>query len=470
MSGLSSFFPSKLLGSMHPRDRSTIPDPLARLRFALDTMPGSRKYVFTPATRAEILSELYDAFWGQYAHLFLPNSNSSLPMHALLSEIQASVGTVKDSFPTPGKPCGHLFKKGEACFRCKCVFVLPQCTSSNIHLGRDCALDESCVLCFRCFEATDHTDHNVSFFIAQQSGGSCDCGDLEAWRQPINCPLHPPSQENRDYIASFTARTIQATPKVTPKVIPGSDIPPIRNYPGRMSIPQELQDSMSRTIGYAVDYVLDTLDYSPEVTVAPSSEEMLWKQSSGDPMMMKDQFCVVLWNDDKHSFAEVIQLLQTLTGRTREEASEVADRVDEQGRAVIEMNSNISRLLDMGQTISQIDLGVTIRRAYDTFREQVSAVIIEWLLDLARCCLGSDTLILREIIASELLSSRRQTYSRGFTDVSPVVADISDPARLDWLFLYHTKLWKKPRLDLKEVYASLLILSHEHKLAIGEYS
>jgi E3 ubiquitin-protein ligase UBR1 len=331
-------------------------------------------------------------------------------------------------------------------------------------------LDESCVLCFRCFEATDHTDHNVSFFIAQQSGGSCDCGDLEAWRQPINCPLHPPSQENRDYIASFTARTIQATPKVTPKVIPGSDIPPIRNYPGRMSIPQELQDSMSRTIGYAVDYVLDTLDYSPEVTVAPSSEEMLWKQSSGDPMMMKDQFCVVLWNDDKHSFAEVIQLLQTLTGRTREEASEVADRVDEQGRAVIEMNSNISRLLDMGQTISQIDLGVTIRRAYDTFREQVSAVIIEWLLDLARCCLGSDTLILREIIASELLSSRRQTYSRGFTDVSPVVADISDPARLDWLFLYHTKLWKKPRLDLKEVYASLLILSHEHKLAIGEYS
>lgn len=106
---------------MHPRDRPAAQDPLARLRFALDTMPGSRKYVFTPATRAEILSELYDSFWGQYAHLFLPNSNSSLPMHALLSEVQARVGSSKETPVVPGRPCGHLFKKGEACFRCKCV-------------------------------------------------------------------------------------------------------------------------------------------------------------------------------------------------------------------------------------------------------------------------------------------------------------------------------------------------------------
>lgn len=125
---------------------------------------------------------------------------------------------------------------------------------------------------------------------------------------------------------------MQATPKTTPKVILSSDIPPVRDYPGRMTVPQELQESMARTIGYAVDYVLDTLDFSPEVTIAPLSEEMLWKQASGDPMMMKDQFCVVLWNDDKHSFAEVIQLIQELTSRTREEASDIANRIDDQGR------------------------------------------------------------------------------------------------------------------------------------------
>jgi hypothetical protein len=58
---------------------------------------------------------------------------------------------------------------------------------------RDCALDDSCVLCARCFHATDHTGHNVSFFIAQQSGGCCDCGDDEAWRKDIRCPHHPPA-------------------------------------------------------------------------------------------------------------------------------------------------------------------------------------------------------------------------------------------------------------------------------------
>jgi E3 ubiquitin-protein ligase UBR1 len=31
----------------------------------------------------------------------------------------------------------------------------------------------------------DRLYHNVSFFIAQQSGGCCDCGDEEAWRRPI---------------------------------------------------------------------------------------------------------------------------------------------------------------------------------------------------------------------------------------------------------------------------------------------
>jgi E3 ubiquitin-protein ligase UBR1 len=210
-------------------------------------------------------------------------------------------------------------------------------------------------------------------------------------------------------------------------------------------------------------------DYSPEATGAPPKEEFLWKQPTGDPMMMKDQFCVVLWNDDKHSFDEVIQLLMDLTGRTREDASIVADNIDEHGREVIEMNSNIPRLLEIGQAIQQIDLGVTIRRAYDTFREQVSAVIIEWLLDLTRSRLGSDILIIREIIAGEMLSPRKPTYSRGFTDAHPFIRDVSDPARLDWLLLYHVRLWKKPRLNLKEVYAALLSLSHDHKLAMGMF-
>lgn len=120
MSALSSL--SKFLPSINSRERPA--DPLSHLRFVLETMPGSRKYLFTAATRAEILSELYDAFWGSYAHLFLPNSNSSLPLHATLSQVQSSLGfsgAGKEAPVLPGRPCGHILKKGESCFRCKCV-------------------------------------------------------------------------------------------------------------------------------------------------------------------------------------------------------------------------------------------------------------------------------------------------------------------------------------------------------------
>jgi len=106
-----------LLGMHSNRDRHT--DPLARLRFAIETMPGSRKYQFTPSTRNEVLAELYAAFWGHYSHLFLPQSSGSFV--GLLSEAQ------KDAFaksevedPTvPGIPCGRIFKKGDSCYRCR---------------------------------------------------------------------------------------------------------------------------------------------------------------------------------------------------------------------------------------------------------------------------------------------------------------------------------------------------------------
>lgn len=310
-------------------------------------------------------------------------------------------------------------------------------------------------------------DHNVSFFIAQQPGGCCDCGDVEAWRQPINCPHHPHAPETVDYISSFESRTLLNTPRPHPKTLTSQDMPPVKNYPCRVSVPLELKESIGRTIGYAIDFVLDTLDSSPDETVVPISEDDLRQQPSGDPLM-HDLFAVIIWNDDKHSFDEVIELLHDIMSRPREEAAQVADRIDEHGRDIIEMSTSTARLLEVAQAVAQIDLGVTVRRAFDTFREQVSAVVIEWLLDLTRSRLSSDALILREILASELLCPRRNLSLLAGQDSGRTLPDIHEPTRLDWLFLYHARLWKKPRLNLKEIYASLLTLSHEHKLAIGE--
>lgn len=130
MSAFSSIFPNirRPQSSALPPQ----PDPLADLRFALEVMPGSRKYVFTPGARAEILAKLYSSFLGNYPQLFLAGGLGKVPQHMLLSEHQASAasstgvgviapGKEKEDAIVPGQPCTHIFKKGECCFRCKYV-------------------------------------------------------------------------------------------------------------------------------------------------------------------------------------------------------------------------------------------------------------------------------------------------------------------------------------------------------------
>ena len=277
---------------------------------------------------------------------------------------------------------------------------------------------------------------------------------------PISCPYHPPGSETPASLVAYAAEH--------PPTLWGREIPPVPNYPHRMPIPPELRDSMTRTVAYALDFVLETLDCSPDETSVPTGEADLRLQPSADPMM-KDHYCVVLWNDEKHSFSEVIELLCLHTAASREDAGEMANRVDDLGREVIEMSTDVPHVLDVAQKFAQIELGITVRRAYDTFREQVVAVIIEWLLDLTRARLDTDTIILKEVIAEELLVPRRRSNAMANlpSEVLSIETDIPDAVRITWLYLYHTKLWKKPRLSLKEIYAAVLGLSHRHKLSVG---
>ena len=316
----------------------------------------------------------------------------------------------------------------------------------------------------------------MSFYIAQQSGGCCDCGDVEAWKGPVGCRFHPPLEdaiEDGPYPPEQTPRAVQLSLTVISddrEVVRADRVARSRTAsPEKPSIPPELHDSMSRTVAYALDFILDTLDYSPDETSLPKDEDALANQGTADPLR-KDLYAVVVWNDDKHSFDEVIRYLSDTCQCSMEEASNHAYNIDEQGRDIVEMNNYSPRLLEIAQTIARIDLDVTVRRAYDTFREQIASVLIEWLLDLTKCRLLSDTQIIREVVAAELFSQRRKDIHALLQNAgqAKVLQEVNSPSRLEWLFLYHTRLWKKPRLNLKEIYVSILTLSHEHKIKVGE--
>jgi hypothetical protein len=57
---------------------------------------------------------------GAHGHLFLsPGAHSGASLLADLQKAARFHGAGEDEPPLPGRPCGHIFSKGENCFRCK---------------------------------------------------------------------------------------------------------------------------------------------------------------------------------------------------------------------------------------------------------------------------------------------------------------------------------------------------------------
>jgi E3 ubiquitin-protein ligase UBR1 len=133
----------------------------------------------------------------------------------------------------------------------------------------------------RCFHASAQDDHNVSFFVAQQSGGSYDCDNPEAWRVLIECPFHPPAR-----VAELAAGALQPT---------------MLDYPFRAAFPPDVDGVLRRTIGIALvltlDHSSDVPTHEADVSALPTA---LGTQSHGE------LWAPVSWNDEKHSFERLV--------------------------------------------------------------------------------------------------------------------------------------------------------------------
>ncbi|SNX81368.1 related to ubiquitin-protein ligase e3 component [Melanopsichium pennsylvanicum] len=512
-----------------------------------------------------------------------------------------------------GMPCGHLFQKGEAIYRC-----------------RECGLDDTCVQCAPCFQASIHAKdgHDVVFSVSSSSGGCCDCGDPEAWKQDIGCRYHSEAAATTDSAASTDMELEGDTQE--------------RQHPSSSSLsqlgglsqaseaadgleqidealdalPGQLREPLLDVISELITLIVTVFDHGPEIEVIPvlhtpdvvlrlptleegivsqrasrtpskrksnatephdSDEEMsaveieslvgdsidedddgleadrtAWgsrarrgsrsgpdgkvvaegsswrsaprhhlleyrpstasenllaasellhasqaasssascRKSSGDEAKSqgargaangKRQFAVLLWNDEKHSFSQVIDIVTDATGRSEHEAKGVAERVDKHGREIIEVNSDLRRLYQIGRVLHSIDLAVTIRPAFDVFAEEVVQIVLNFLMDLSNCNLylpssqdatpslstmppsswlgqplSPDAAAFKHIVARSLLAPFHplKPIEAGFMS-----ADFFDPRQLanyEGLLLMDCKLWKSARLEIKALLMSLI--------------
>ncbi|KAJ1931506.1 E3 ubiquitin-protein ligase ubr1, partial [Kickxella alabastrina] len=236
-------------------------------------------------------------------------------------------------------------------------------------------MDDTCVLCTRCFQATGHTGHETSFSVNSGTGGCCDCGDPEAWGVSLCCRHH----------SSFEALEEAG---VEP-IVSSAGAPFVPGY-NNSECPVSVKQSIELTIAVVLEFILETFSTSPVALSRHIDEASIMEDAMNTSMVIGDHeqptmFAAVLWNDEVHSFQDVIDQCTEALQCSVMEAKKIAMTVDMSGRDVLHISTSILDLIDIATTMTNVSLSVSIRAARDIFREQLSASLLIWLRDLA-CC------------------------------------------------------------------------------------
>lgn len=341
-------------------------------------LPRRHNFRFDQAADRELREILFHSLAGRgdYFPLFFPNGPPADPETPWsLREAQGAVEGAEYTPAAKGKPCGHIFKNGEATYRCK-----------------TCTADDTCVLCARCFDASDHEGHQVYVSVSPGNSGCCDCGDDEAWVRPVHCNIHTADPE--------------PTSKAAGKAREGS------------MLPDELLETIRLTIARTFDYLIDVFSCSPEQLRLPKSEESIMEDERhsrltskwydpGDQPEECEEYCLVLWNDEKHTVNDVRDQVARACKQKMAFGLAKAYEVNDVGRSAVVYRTDLKELLRMAKIIEEIKLTVTIRSARDTFREQMASALVEWISDIAGCSVGGDNHVLRRTICEELLKPWR---------------------------------------------------------------
>ncbi|TPX78630.1 hypothetical protein CcCBS67573_g00072 [Chytriomyces confervae] len=410
-----------------------------------------------------------------------------------------------------GHPCGHVFAEGEGVFWC-----------------RNCALDETCVMCHNCFHASNHDGHDTTFHLSK-GGGCCDCGDAQAWRVPVQCAFHSSNGVHPN--AGSKNQSVEEDSET------------------RVPTNEAAINAMRATISTALDFIIDTFNASPTNFTLPTRLESVLSANPPEPgdedcganlenvEFKRDMFVCILWNDESHTFDEVIAKVRGGTNCSEERAAEVAVTVDAVGREVISSSYQIARLLSIARSINEnrsTGLSLTIRTVRDTFRENVASFLVEWLRDLPSRVRGeirgqdgrlheSLVAVVRRLICEELCAPRRKVKDKligeyvgalnkvnngsgsSGSSVSMQMGETGDAAairalnqvyggvksnhmdsdgdvsmgehstsgdrgrwRIDYLIGFDSRLWKQLRGTLKGLYIETLVVSgDEYKKAMA---
>uniref|UniRef100_A0A8D3DRL7 E3 ubiquitin-protein ligase n=1 Tax=Scophthalmus maximus TaxID=52904 RepID=A0A8D3DRL7_SCOMX len=174
----------------------------------------------------------------------------------------------------PSPLCGHVFKVGEPTYSC-----------------RECAADPTCVLCMQCFLGSVHKEHRYRM-TTSGGGGFCDCGDAEAWKRGPYCQKHTPTDRHTEEVRQLSVH---------------------------------LSDMVAR--GYSIFSII--LKYAVDLLTCDQEEQL---PAGLEPPERGDTYYCMLFNDEVHTYEQVIYTLQKAVNCSQKEAVSFATMVDRDGR------------------------------------------------------------------------------------------------------------------------------------------
>ncbi|CAD6191000.1 unnamed protein product [Caenorhabditis auriculariae] len=182
-----------------------------------------------------------------------------------------------------GHICGHVFRSGELTYTCK-----------------DCATDVTCVMCLACFESSIHKNHKYKMH-ASSGSGYCDCGDVDAWSEGHVCSIH----------------SVKENSELT------------------QMMPEDLVVRVRRLIEMILGYCVSLISYEECDTLPP----LLQRAASSTAPCAPHHFLTVLYNDETHTYENVIRVLELCIHCSKDQAMLVATIVDREGRSAVKMSN-----------------------------------------------------------------------------------------------------------------------------------
>ena len=180
----------------------------------------------------------------------------------------------------PSNVCGRIFARGEYLYTCK-----------------DCGVDPTCVMCPACFNASEHVNHRYRVSRSGGGGGTCDCGDLEAWKEHPACRNH-----------SKKAQTEVSD--------------------GDKDLRKRIKTLFAQVLRLAVEILYSDICRTDDVSGALKSIIEEWETGKTE----EEECALILYNDEVHSYDEVERMLKMAVQANSEQAHTYATHIDKRGR------------------------------------------------------------------------------------------------------------------------------------------